>query len=174
MILRKSLETEKESIRSLHLSAFGKEEGEPVSKLVVELLEDKTAQPLLSLVVEQDDQLVGHVLFTTVKVEGSEVQNGYILCPLAVAPDFQRSGLGKNLITQGLEMLKEQGAEFVLVLGDPAYYTRFGFHTDHQLKPPYELPYPEAWMVQGLKSGVLDRVHGTVQCADALSPREYW
>lgn len=174
MIIRESKNSEKEQLRKLHLETFGQEEGDSVSTLTIKLLEDPTAQPYLSLIAEQNNQIIGHVLFTPVKIENSKEQNGYILAPLAVSTSLQRSGIGKQLIKTGLDMLKEQGVEYVLVLGDPAYYSLSGFHTDHQIKPPYDLPYPEAWMAQELKPGVLQNIKGTVVCADALNEREYW
>jgi putative acetyltransferase len=174
MNIRQSLETEKEQLRKLHLETFGKEEGDSVSTLTIQLLEDPTAQPLLSLIAEQNNQILAHILFTKVRIEGHQTHGGYILAPLAVSKECQRSGIGKKLIQTGLDMLKKQGAEFVLVLGDPAYYSLSGFHTNHQIKPPYELPYPEAWMAQELISGVLANISGTVRCAGALNEREYW
>lgn len=174
MQIRQSLETEKEQLRKLHLETFGEEEGESVSTLTIQLLDDPTAQPLLSLIAEQNNQILGHILFTKVSIEGNQAQGGYILAPLAVSKECQRSGIGKKLIQTGLDKLKERGAEFVLVLGDPAYYSLSGFHTNHQIKPPYELPYPEAWMAQELKPVGLANISGTVRCADALNEREYW
>lgn len=174
MNIRQSLETEKEQLRKLHQETFGEEEGDSVSTLTIQLLEDRTAQPLLSLIAELNNQILGHVLFTKVSIEGDPAQGGYILAPLAVSQEYQRSGIGKKLIQTGLDKLKEQGAEFVLVLGDPAYYSLSDFHTNHQIKPPYELPYPEAWMAQELKPGVLENISGTVRCADALNEQGYW
>lgn len=174
MIIRESKNSEKEQLRNLHLETFGEEEGDSVSTLTIKLLDDPTAQPYLSLIAEENNQIIGHVLFTPVKIENSKEQNGYILAPLAVSTSLQRSGIGKQLIKSGIEMLKEQGVEYVLVLGDPAYYSLSGFHTDHLIKPPYDLPYPEAWMAQELKPGVLQNIKGTVVCADALNEREYW
>lgn len=174
MQIRQSQETEKEQLRKLHLETFGKEEGNSVSALTIQLLEDPTAQPLLSLIAEKNNQILAHILFTKVSIEGNETEGGYILAPLAVSQECQRSGIGKKLIQTGLDKLKEQGAEFVLVLGDPAYYSLSGFHTKHQIKPPYELLYPEAWMAQELKAGVMANISGTVRCADALNKCEYW
>ena len=174
MIIRQSLETEKEQLSKLHLETFGEEEGGSVSTLTIKLLDDPTAQPYLSLIAEENNQIIGHILFTPVTIENSQERNGYILAPLAVSKEKQRSGIGKQLISTGLKMLKEWGVEYVLVLGDPAYYALSGFHTDHQIKPPYDLPYPEAWMGQELKPGVLQKHKGTVACADALNKREYW
>jgi predicted N-acetyltransferase YhbS len=71
-------------------------------------------------------------------------------------------------------MIKAQGASFVLVLGDPAYYSRSGFYTEHNIQPPYSLPYPEAWMALALQGSALMQVKGRIRCADALNAPEHW
>ncbi len=174
VVIRESKKSDKELISQLHLEAFGEDEGESVSKLVVELLEDESALPLLSLVAENNNKIIGHIIFSSVTVEGSATNSAYILCPLAVLDDWQRSGVGAALINHGLSTLKEWDAEFVLVLGDPNYYSRTGFKAGHGIKPPYPISYPEAWMALELKTGVLQNIKGTVQCAASLSSPEYW
>ncbi|MFO1252666.1 MAG: N-acetyltransferase [Inhella sp.] len=101
----------------------------------------------LSLVAEQGGRLVGHIAFSPVTVAG---QPGawYGLGPLAVAPACQRQGLGAALVRQGLQQLQEQGAAGCVVLGDPAYYGRFGFRVRPGLLypgPPPELFMALAW-----------------------------
>lgn len=174
MKIRESIEGDKDSIFSLHQNAFGEAEGRAVSKLAIDLLGDKTALPILSLVAESNKEMVGHILFTSVRVSGLESGKAYILAPLAVAHSMQGKGVGMALINYGLNKLKERGADFVLVLGDPKYYYRTGFKADHNIEPPYKLNYPEAWMAQELRTGALNGVKGTVQCAISLSSPEHW
>jgi predicted N-acetyltransferase YhbS len=157
--IRESVEDDKKSIRQVHLNAFDHSEGETVSQLAIDLLEDKTALPILSLVAEQDNEIIGNVIFSS----------------LAVTRFAQRKGKGTLLISKGIETLKERGAEIVLVYGDPNYYMRTGFKADHNLKPPHKLRYPEeAWMAQELAEGILSKTQGTVRCAMSLSSPEYW
>jgi putative acetyltransferase len=78
------------------------------------------------------------------------------------------------LIEAGLSQLKQRGAEIVLVLGDPNYYSRVGFRAGHNIEPPYELAYPEAWMALELAPGKLERAAGVARCASALSSPEHW
>jgi predicted N-acetyltransferase YhbS len=162
------------SICQLHLKAFGETEGDNVSQLVLDLFEDKTALPILSLVAEINNDVVGHIFFSSVNVAGVKVSDAYILAPLAVSPHFQRGGIGESLINRGLEVLKARKASFVLVYGNPKYYCRTGFKSKHDIKPPYKLAYPEAWMVQELKTGALLKIKGTVQCAASLSKPALW
>jgi predicted N-acetyltransferase YhbS len=74
--------------------------------------------------------------------------------------------------------LRDVGVELVFVLGDPAFYSRFGFEPAgvRGLQAPHPLPaeYAEAWMVQELCSGVLGRVTGEVESSQVLNRREYW
>lgn len=175
MKVRESVENDKVSIRNVHQNAFDKTEAETVSQLAFDLLEDKTALPILSLVAEQDNEIIGNVIFSSVSIEGVEGVSAYILAPLAVTRFAQRKGIGTLLINRGLETLKERGAEIVLVYGDPNYYMRTGFKAGHNLKPPYKLEYPEeAWMAQELVENILTKTQGTVRCAMSLSSPEYW
>ena len=175
MKIRESVEDDKKSIRKIHLNAFDQSEGETVSQLAIDLLEDKTALPILSLVAEQDKEIIGNVIFSSVNIEGAEGVSAFILAPLAVTSSMHGKGIGTLLINRGLEILKESGAEIVLVYGDPNYYMRTGFKAGHLLKPPYVLEYPEeAWMAQELVESSLINTQGTVRCAMSLSSPEYW
>src|SRR5690606_24992276 len=83
---------------------------------------------VLSLVAERDGLLVGHVAFSRIVIERDDDPGAAVsLAPVAVLPQYQRSGIGKALIACGLAALTEQGESVVFVLGDPAYYSRFGF-----------------------------------------------
>jgi len=175
MNIRESVENDKNSIRNVHLNAFGQSEGETIAQLAIDLLEDKSAQPILSLVAEQDNEIIGNVIFSSVCIEGVRGISAYILAPLAVSKFAQKKGIGTQLINKGLETLKQRGAEIVLVYGDPNYYMRTGFKAGHKLKPPYKLEYPlEAWMAQEMVEGILTKTQGTVRCAKALSSPGYW
>jgi len=175
MKIRESVESDKKFIRKVHLNAFDQSEGESVSQLAIDLLEDKTALPILSLVAEQDNEIIGHVIFSSVNIEGTDGVSAYILAPLAVTKVAQRNGIGTQLINKGLETLKERGAEIVLVYGDPDYYVRTGFKAGHNLKPPHKLQYPEeAWMAQELVENTLIKTQGTVRCALSLNSPELW
>jgi predicted N-acetyltransferase YhbS len=174
MEIRETTEKDKKAIHALHSNAFDEEEAESVAQLAVDLLEDATARPLLSLVAEVDGEIVGHVIFSSISVEGGCVDNGYIMAPLAVSGNCQGKGVGSGLIRNGLETLESRGAGFVLVLGDPDYYRRSGFGAGHGLRPPYDLDYPEAWMAIELDRGALSDVEGVVRCADCLMAPEHW
>lgn len=89
----------------------------------------------LSLVAEDRGVIVGHVAFSPVAIDG--IAGGWFgLGPVAVRPDRQRSGIGRALIEDGLGRLRADGARGCVVLGDPAYYRRFGFGADPALRYP--------------------------------------
>ena len=86
----------------------------------------------LSLVVLDDDQIVGHIAFSPVTVsESSGVWFG--LGPVSVHPEQQRTGVGRQLIETGLQRLRSLDAAGCVLLGDPAYYKRFGFSSSGDL-----------------------------------------
>ncbi|MDG1818390.1 MAG: N-acetyltransferase [Porticoccaceae bacterium] len=174
MQIRESNDSDKENIRTVHLESFGQSEGPIVSQLTIDLLEDKTAQPLLSLVAEQDHKILGHSLFTRITLEGEDINHAYILAPLAVAPDSQGEGVGTALIEQSLKTLKKRNGSFVMVLGDPKYYSRTGFKADYKIRPPHKIQFPEAWMSQELRVGALENISGVARCASVLNKPEHW
>jgi len=80
-------------------------------------------------------EIVGHVAFSPVRVDGDEC-GWYGLGPLAVLPAWQQRGIGAALVEEGIDQLRRIGAAGCVVLGDPAYYARFGFEHDPALSYP--------------------------------------
>lgn len=87
----------------------------------------------ISLVASNDQNIVGHVAFSPVLIDG--VHDGWFgLGPVSVDPNRQREGVGTALIEAGLANLRRRGSKGCVVLGDPAYYRRFGFAADPDLR----------------------------------------
>lgn len=80
----------------------------------------------ISLVAEIDGQVVGHIAFSPVTVSDGAA-GWYGLGPVSVLPDYQKQGIGKALINEGLSLLKDMGSQGCALVGDPNYYKRFGF-----------------------------------------------
>lgn len=101
---------------------------------------------VLLLTAAIDDEAIGHVAFTLCRVEGPG-RTDALLGPLAVLPEWQKRGVGGALVCDGLRRLAASGVGAVHVLGDPAYYRRFGFAPHGGVAPPYPLPddWAEAW-----------------------------
>ncbi|MEA5420836.1 N-acetyltransferase [Spirulina sp. CCNP1310] len=171
--IRTASPKDQEQIRAIHRDAFG-EEGITVSELALALIADPTAQPILSLIAEVKEQAVGHILFTGVNIGNSEPVAASILAPLGVVTHFQRQGIGRTLVEQGLSTLRQQGCQLVFVLGNPNYYGRYEFNADHGVLPPYPLPYPEAWMAIALQGPSRQTFRGELVCAQSLRDPKHW
>ncbi len=109
-------------------------------------------------VLEYGGELVGYIAYSPMDWSG---EKAWGLAPVAVLAKYQRQGLGSQLIEYSLQQLKEAQVDAVFVLGDPAYYSRFGFETaaNYQLSCEYQVP-REAFMVQALRPGCLEGVSG--------------
>lgn len=174
MIIREATDSDLNIVMAIEKEAFGYDKE---ANLVKDLLNDPTAKPLHSLLAFDGDRAVGHVLFTSACLEGTPYSVS-LLAPLAVIPAFQKQGVGGKLIAQGLHLLKHSGVDLVFVLGHPDYYPRHGFQPAGVLgfEAPYPIPkeHANAWMVQELTPGVIDRVSGSVSCAEKLNRPEHW
>ncbi|WP_411035475.1 GNAT family N-acetyltransferase [Shinella sp. BYT-45] len=132
MIVRPERAGDADAIRTLTETAFRTApHADGTEHLIIDRL--RTAGALtLSLVAEADGAIVGHVAFSPVTVsDGSP--DWYGLGPISVEPSRQGEGIGGRLVREGLERLKALGAAGCVLLGDPAYYRRFGFEPDARL-----------------------------------------
>lgn len=119
----------------------------------------------LSLVAADGDRIVGHILFTPVQIESRAMAIRALgLAPMAVLPEYQRRGIGSELVRRGLEMCRASGQDAVVVVGHPTYYPRFGFVPAFTkgLECEFAVP-PEVFMVLELRPGALDGIRGVVQ-----------
>jgi len=80
----------------------------------------------ISLVAEVDARVIGHIAFSPVTISDG-TQNWYGLGPVSVLPEYQRQGIGKALIREGLSRLKDMNAQGCCLVGHPDYYRKFGF-----------------------------------------------
>lgn len=121
---------------------------------------------LLSLVAEDGNRVVGHILFSPAVIDGSGRKiEGMGLAPMAVLPDRQRQGIGSGLVKRGLEILRERGCPFVIVLGHPEYYPRFGFElaSNHGLLSQWDGVPDEAFMIIIMDQASLREVSGVAK-----------
>jgi putative acetyltransferase len=135
-------------VERLYAEAFPDEDLVPLVRQL-----SKSERDVVAFVASDESGLAGHVLFTMCAVDGWDGRAA-LLGPLAVAPRVQRSGVGSALVRAGLDDARKQGVARVFVLGDPAFYGRFGFSADARVSPPYDLPkaWIGAWQSVGLSS----------------------
>lgn len=147
-----------EAIRQVNRLAFHQDEE---ARLVDALRDGGYIQ--VSLVAEQDEQIVGHVVFSDLPIiTDFGTVPALALATMAVVPEFQRRGIGSQLVRCGLDVCREQGHRIVIVLGHPEFYPRFGFSPE--VAQPLLSPFSgEAWMALELVPGALDGVAGRVE-----------
>ena len=132
VIIRPETADDIPSIRVLTDAAFvGVEHSSQTEGAIVDALRNAGALSL-SLVAEQGGSIIGHIGFSPVLIDGED-RGWFGLGPVSVAPNHQHCGVGSALIHAGLEGLMNRGAQGCVVLGEPAYYGRFGFSSDHAL-----------------------------------------
>lgn len=86
--------------------------------------------PNLALVAEVDNQIIGHIMLTRYTVQDEDhVHEVLLLAPLAVGLNDRHQGVGSKLIKKSFKLAREMGYTAALLVGDPAYYHRFGFKT---------------------------------------------
>jgi putative acetyltransferase len=150
------------AVFTLLCSAFGREHE---ARLVQALRAAPGFDPELSLVAHHDGLITGYILFSPVTIETAASEfPALALAPLAVVPDLQGTGIGTLLVRHGLTRCRDQGHGIVIVLGDPAYYSRFGFSpaAQNNIRSPFPAP-DEAFMVRELFPGALSGIAGMVR-----------
>jgi len=131
------------AIRQLTKAAFAQMEYSSQTEAeIVDALRKANALTI-SLVAVEDAAVIGHVAFSPVTIDDEDM-DWYGLGPVSVMPDRQSEGIGGKLIRDGLARLTDIGAKGCVVLGDPGYYTRFGFQNDANLI--FEAAPPEYFM----------------------------
>jgi putative acetyltransferase len=137
----------------------------PAEANIVDTLR-QTCPNLLSLVAEDGNRVVGHILFSPAAVNRSgRAIEGMGLAPLAVLPDRQRGGIGSRLVKRGLEILRGRGCPFVIVLGHPGFYPRFGFElaSEHGLSSQWDGVPDDAFMIMIIDRASLEGVSGVAR-----------
>lgn len=159
MLIRTEEERDRAAVHAVNALAFET----PAEADLVDALRQR-AEPLISLVAEEDAAVVGHILFSPVTLPGHGGLAMMGLAPMAVAPARQRQGIGSGLVRAGLGKCSELGCGAVVVLGHPGFYPRFGFSpaSGFGLGCEYDVS-DETFMAMELTPGFLRGVSGTVR-----------
>lgn len=148
-------------IRYVNKMAFGRD-GEAI---LVDLLRQRCPR-ITSLVAKIDNDIVGKLLFTPTYIlesNGNKLQ-GLGLGPLAVLPKYQNRGIGSQLCRTGMKIIRAEKKPFVVVLGHPSYYPRFGFKIagGYGIRSTFKDVADDAFMIYIFDDELMKGVSGTV------------
>lgn len=162
--IRKETEADFPEVFKVHHLAFGQENE---AKLVNALRNNPAVFiPALSIVATKDYKIIGHILFSKIRIidqKGISHEN-LALAPMSVKPEFQKNGIGGQLIKKGFETAKELGFTSAIVLGHEHYYPKFGFEPAEKWKinAPFDVP-SNIFMAIEFVPDALKHISGTVQ-----------
>src|SRR5690606_18731790 len=164
LVIRNEEERDRAGVYAVNASAFGR----PGEADLVDVLRE-SAEPVVSLVAEENGRIVGHIMLSPVEISGDPDLRVMGLGPMAVLPERQRAGIGSLLVKSGLEECKKLGCGAVVVLGHPWFYPRFGFVPASRfgLKCEFNVA-DEVFMALELVPGYLSGVSGTVYYHEAF------
>jgi putative acetyltransferase len=145
MLIRPEIFADYDAIRQILIDAFADHPfSHQTEHLIVEALREANAMTIGLVAVEESPSnpcacgccgqsqslragtVVGHIAFSEAKIDGKEC-GWFMLGPIAVDPKRQRQGIGQALVWAGLQELRKRGAQGCILVGDPAFYNRFGF-----------------------------------------------
>lgn len=158
--IREESPNDVEAIRKVNQQAFGQVQE---SRLIDALRANKGF--LLSLVATLNDRVIGHILYSPVYVSNNgDKIIGAGLGPMAVLPEYQHQGVGSKLVDIGNQMLQKSGFPFIVVLGHPEYYPRFGFRpaSAYGLKCKWDVP-DDVFMVLIMDQSKMETISGLVK-----------
>jgi putative acetyltransferase len=165
MIIRPEEPKDYSAIHAVNESAF---ETSAESNLVEVLRRE--VHPIISLVAEDGEAIVGHAMFSPVSLTGHPDLKIMGLGPVAVIPTYQRKGFGSALVNAGLEKCKALGYGAAIVLGHADYYPRFGFipSVRYGIRSEYDVP-EDAFLVIELQPGYLQGAIGIIKYHPAFN-----
>ncbi len=167
MIIRQETLSDYLQVVNVIEAAFAQMEDSDHSEheLVSRLRRSTSFIPELSLVAELDDHIVGHILFTKVKVIGGhKTHQALALAPVSVHPEYQNRGIGSALILEGHRIARTLGHSSIVLLGHEDYYPRFGYRqaADYGIEFPFPVP-EENCMVLDLQGNGIQGIKGVVE-----------
>lgn len=164
IIIRTETKEDYIQVRDVNILAFDDREDE--ARLVERIRSSEFFIPNLSIVAELDNEIVGHILLSRAEVIDHDIVHDVIvLAPIAVKPNHQKQGIGKQLMTEALKRCNEMGCYIVLLIGHPTYYPKFGFKPARQFGlelKQFEVP-DDVFMVCELKNNELSKIKGELK-----------
>lgn len=164
MIIRQEQKSDSEKVYQVVQKAFEKAERCDGNEqdLVAALRKSAAYVPELSLVAEENGEVIAHILFTKIRIGD---QTELALAPLSVLPEYQHQGIGKALMARGHQIAAEMGYGFSVVLGSEEYYPKAGYVPAEQygIQAPFDVP-SKNYMALDLQ-GKPRKLNGTVAYA---------
>ena len=153
-------------VESVFTTQYDAAEGKTVRAMVEEVRSKPYYLPELELLMLQDGEVVGYIMFSRFHIEGKFTDRLLILTPVAVRQDCQRQGISRELIEYGFRKAAEMGFTAAMVEGDPRNYRSRGFQTSADVGivagPNIHLPHVSCLMVAELVPGGLEGMTGAV------------
>lgn len=156
--IRKEQREDIDAIRFVNEKAFDR----PQEANIIDRLR-QSCSSLLSLVAVLEGRVIGHILFSPAAIESNgHVTQGMGLAPLAVLPEHQRQGVSSQLVQEGLNVIGKSSNPFVIVVGYPGYYCRFGFEpaSKYGIRSQWENIPDEAFMILILDKSIAHGLSG--------------
>lgn len=143
-------------------------ERENEAKLVAKIRQSSNYISELSLVAELDNKIVGYIMFSYLDLINKATTQVLALAPLAVLPEYQNRGVGSLLVKTSLEIAEQTAAPIVIVLGNPKFYTRFGFEPaiNYDIKSSFNVP--DAYFMVKFLDKENKKYRGTVKYSSAF------
>jgi putative acetyltransferase len=169
MNIRHETPADHEAIRHVTHEAFDQRNAEA---RLVDLLRER-GELTLSLVAEEDGEIVGHVALSPMTIDGAPATIKVLgLGPISVLPAHQRKGIGSALMRESLRQCAVLGYDAVLLVGHIEYYPRFGFRPASTFGISSDYDAGDHFMALPLREGALAGVHGKAHYVKAFADCE--
>ncbi len=160
VIVREEQPDDIPAIREVNNLAFGQSQ----EASIIDALRENCPE-IMSLVAIYHNKIIGHILFSPAEIKTEDRSiTGMGLAPMCVLPEYQRRGVGSTLVRTGVFSLRARSCPFMIVLGYPQFYTRFGFEQagTHHIQSEWDVP-DEAFMIMIFDEVALRGVQGTAR-----------
>ena len=159
---------------SVFSASEGEQEGRNIGHLVSNLLSKTEPRDLIGFVAIDKGCIVGCIFFSRFTVPGNKI--AFLLSPVAIATEVQGIGVGQRLISYGLGYLRSQRVNLAFTYGDPAFYSKTGFHqiSESFVAAPFPLSQPAGWLAQSLDGSPLQAIDGATQSVEAFNDTDLW
>ncbi|WP_417668402.1 GNAT family N-acetyltransferase [Roseibium sp.] len=161
--------------RESFTASEGAGEGHLVGQLAADMMQLVPPEDLFVFSAVEAGKIAGCIMFSRLDYE-KDSRTVFLLAPVAVRTDRQRSGIGTRLISFGLEELRRGGVDVAITYGDPDYYSRVGFRqiSEDTAQAPLSLNFPHGWLAQSLDGKLLQPLAGLSRCVGPLNKPELW